>query len=226
MLQLFTLLHLVPSLAAIQAARVCLQHDNTLRSMLQCKRENDVIHYKHVPEDLPRLPEAKRLATATAYTLPPPSANVLGGVADLCFTQPVKANPDASIIGAYSNTATGATASTSGHVSQPPSSAHKQKPAAAENSSEGTACWRWLLVIIAAPLLLIVSLVGIIVWLVLLPLKICCCPVGMCAQLVWDSFEWLIKAPLRGLLWASGKPWKPGHAPSSPQKQHVLDATV
>ena len=188
--------------------------------MLQCKRENDTIYYKHVPEELPALPEPKRLATVTAYTLPPPSADVSGGVADLCFTQPTKSNQDVPAIGAYSNTAAGPTGTSPGAASQTPSSMKHETAAAESTSSEGTACWRWLLVVLAAPLLLIISLIGIVVWLILLPLKICCCPVGMCAQLVWDAFEWLIKAPLRGLLWASGKPWKPLQGSSSQQQNN------
>ena len=47
------------------------------------------------------------------------------------------------------------------------------------------------------------------VWLLLLPVKIFCCPVGLVLQLVYDVFEWLVKAPLRALLFASGKPWRP-----------------
>lgn len=54
-----------------------------------------------------------------------------------------------------------------------------------------------------------ISLVGVVVWLVLLPVKIVCCPVGCAVQLAWDVVEWVIKAPFRGLLWASGKPWRP-----------------
>lgn len=72
--------------------------------------------------------------------------------------------------------------------------------------------WRWLLVAIALPLLVVVSLVGVLVWLVLLPVKILCCPLGCAAQVLADVVEWVVKAPLRGLLWASGKPWQPAKA--------------
>ena len=64
-------------------------------------------------------------------------------------------------------------------------------------------------VFIAMPFLAIISLVGAVVWLVLLPLKCLCCPCGCAAQLLWSAVEWLLKAPFRALLWASGKPWKP-----------------
>ena len=64
-------------------------------------------------------------------------------------------------------------------------------------------------VFIAMPFLVIISLVGAIVWIILLPLKCLCCPIGCAAQLLWSAVEWLLKAPFRALLWASGKPWKP-----------------
>ena len=47
-------------------------------------------------------------------------------------------------------------------------------------------------------------------WILLLPLRCCCCPLGCVVQLLWNAVEWLLKAPLRAMLWASGKPWKPG----------------
>ena len=66
-----------------------------------------------------------------------------------------------------------------------------------------------LQVIVAMPFLAIISLVGAIVWVILLPIKCFCCPLGCAAQLLWSAVEWLLKAPFRALLWASGKPWKP-----------------
>lgn len=50
--------------------------------------------------------------------------------------------------------------------------------AAAPPEEESASCWRWLLVILAMPVLVILSVVGIVVWLVLLPVKIICCPIG------------------------------------------------
>ena len=47
---------------------------------------------------------------------------------------------------------------------------------------------------------------GLVLWLVLLPVKIICCPLGCVVQLLFNVVEYLLKAPLRGLLWASGKP--------------------
>ena len=110
-------------------------------------------------------------------------------------------------------------------ASQPGQSDGSQQAGVSDDQGGGnTACWRWLLVIVALPLLAIISVVGIVVWIVLLPLKCFCCPIGMVAQLIWDVFEWLIKAPLRGLLWASGKPWKPMQA-SKFEKQHSQKTT-
>jgi len=63
--------------------------------------------------------------------------------------------------------------------------------------------------------------VGAIVWVLLLPLKCCCCPLGCAAQLLWNVVEWLLKAPLRALLWASGRPWKPR---PPPQLSHGVSA--
>jgi hypothetical protein len=70
-------------------------------------------------------------------------------------------------------------------------------------------CGRWALVALALPLLLAVSLLSALVWIMLLPLKVCCCPVGCAAGAVWAVVEWGLKAPARALLYASGKPWKP-----------------
>jgi hypothetical protein len=55
------------------------------------------------------------------------------------------------------------------------------------------------------PLLILVSLLGIIVWLLLLPFKLCCCclPCACAVQLMWNVMEYLIKAPLHGAIWAA-----------------------
>ena len=62
---------------------------------------------------------------------------------------------------------------------------HQELPAgrlcagAAEPQEEGkSSCFRWLLVIIAMPILAIISVVGLLIWIVLLPIKIICCPIG------------------------------------------------
>eukprot|EP00884_Botryococcus_braunii_P019025 jgi/Botrbrau1/5806/Bobra.0155s0028.1 len=58
------------------------------------------------------------------------------------------------------------------------------------------------------PILVIISLVGAIVWLVLLPVKIVCCPIGCAAQLVWNAVEWGLKGALPGA--SVGLPESPG----------------
>ena len=40
-------------------------------TLCQVRRENDIIYMKSVPRELPELPEGKRLAAATTFTLPP-----------------------------------------------------------------------------------------------------------------------------------------------------------
>ena len=66
----------------------------------------------------------------------------------------------------------------------------------------------WLLVIVAMPFLALFSLAGLVVWLVLLPVKIICCPIGCLIQIMADLVENVIKAPFKLLLYASGKPYK------------------
>jgi hypothetical protein len=63
-----------------------------------------------------------------------------------------------------------------------------------------------LVMVVCYPLLILVSLLGIIVWLLLLPLKLCCCclPCACAVQLMWNVVEYLIKAPLHGAIWAAG----------------------
>lgn len=173
-------------------------------AVLQCKGENDTIIYNHIPDELPGPPEPKRLATPTEYRLPAPSLAVSEGVASTCYIPNGAGVASASLAVDLPGTKQ--------LVASQPGQQPVEPQASAATGKEGTsdtACWRWLLVIIALPLLAIISLVGIVVWIVLLPLKCFCCPVGIIAQLVWDVIEWIIKAPLRGLLWASGKPWKP-----------------
>lgn len=189
---------------------------------MQCKRENDTIYYNHIPDELPSPPEPKRLVTPTEYQLAAPSLALSEGVASTCYAQSslgggsaslAPQQPGASIVGSKQFMAS--------QLGQPP--AELSTSATGHEGTTDTACWRWLLVIIALPLLAIISVVGVVVWIVLLPLKCCCCPVGMISQLVWDAFEWMIKAPLRGLLWASGKPWKP--TKTSNEKQNGKSAS-
>ena len=188
---------------------------------MQCKRENDTIFYNHIPDELPTPPEPKRLATPTEYQLPAPSMEAIEGTASACYAQSAQSPAAMQCLGSPADQLSVSHAGGNDIVASQPGQtvAHQQTSDLQSEGSSNTACWRWLLVIVALPLLAIISLVGIVVWIVLLPLKCCCCPVGMVAQLVWDAFEWLIKAPLRGLLWASGKPWKPRQTSKSEKQQ-------
>lgn len=85
---------------------------------------------------------------------------------------------------------------------------HSFKCAEVDTESEGkeaqSSCWRWLATWVAFPLLLIISLIGAIVWLVLLPFKLICCPCGMMLQTAWNIMERMLKAPLHAIQWAAG----------------------
>ncbi len=103
------------------------------------------------------------------------------------------------------------------------------KPGSSNGPPEGDggcSLCRCLVTAICMPLLVLVSLVGVVVWIVLLPFKccICCCPVACIAQLLWDVVEWLIKAPLRWAMWASGKPHQPRRYPGAEKQPRDVEA--
>ena len=68
---------------------------------------------------------------------------------------------------------------------------------------------RCLVLVLLMPILLLISVVGMLIWLLLLPVKCCCCPCGCLLQCVANAVEWLVKAPVRGVLWMTGSPWQP-----------------
>ena len=179
---------------------------------VQVERERSTIYYQHVSSEMPEMPPAKRIAVAAAWSLPLPASEVAEGAAS-CFevNRVQQAQAEATEAAAHPSEALLPAA-----TEQP---AQEKDGKGVKNRNDGKhqesspACWRWLLVIIAMPFLVIISILGLIVWLLLLPVKCFCCPCGCAIQLIYDAFEWLLKAPFRALLWASGKPWKPG-APS------------
>lgn len=67
-------------------------------------------------------------------------------------------------------------------LSQPSPAGEKQSAAAPQE--ENPACWRWLLVIIAMPFLAVLTVVGLVIWIILLPIKIICCPIGRLLPLI------------------------------------------
>ncbi|CAK0784762.1 hypothetical protein CVIRNUC_007966 [Coccomyxa viridis] len=167
------------------------QHD-------RAERDNKSVYFQHIPAaDTLAQTQPRRLVTATACVLPAPADLVNEALMEsFAEVPPDKANK-MSGVPAASATAAGKT-----EDSKPDEEPGKPQP-------KGGAWWQWLLVIVAMPFLAIISLVGAIVWVILLPVKCFCCPLGCAAQLLWSAVEWLLKAPFRALLWASGKPWKP-----------------
>ena len=180
--------------------------------LVQVERERSTIYYQHIATEMPEMPPAKRIAVAAAWSLPLPASEVAEGAAS-CFevNRVQKAQAEATEVAARPSEALLPAAS---ELPAQENDGKGMKNGNAGNHQESSpACWRWLLVIIAMPFLVLISLVGLIVWIVLLPVKCFCCPCGCAIQLIYNAFEWLLKAPFRALLWASGKPWKP-QAPS------------
>lgn len=176
-------------------------------TMAAAERDNKA-YMQHVPAQVPELPAAQRLVAVSPWTWPPPAPLLLDNRVEHCFVDAAKgqtAPASASVIpGTFDGTAKDQEGPAAGN-----GQAAADSGSANSSSNNGSEWWRWLLVFIAAPVLVVISLVGAIVWLVLLPLKCLCCPIGCAAQLAWDCVEWLMKAPFRAILWASGKPWRP-----------------
>eukprot|EP00803_Ostreobium_quekettii_P003877 evm.model.scf_167.18 EVM.evm.TU.scf_167.18 scf_167:116551-119421(-) len=154
--------------------------DRVTKIEAQCQKDNVSVYMQKVPDTLPELPEAKQLVSAIDYSLPPPEPSI-----------------DYSLFSCFDLT------QSSEHVVDV---VEEGKPVV--EKQEG-AWWRWLLAAFAIPFLVVASVLGMLVWIILLPVKLFCCPLGFAAQLMWDITEWVIKAPARVALWASGKPWKP-----------------
>jgi hypothetical protein len=172
----------------------------------EMRRENEAVHFQKVATELPSLPQPKRLAQLIAYS-PPDTAKTTTSVVvgiESAFNAKVQdaGEGDGGDIKGYNNND--------------------------DNNGCGSclcSTFRWLLFLVALPLLLIVSLVGMVVWLILLPLKLCCCPCGCALHLVADVVEYVIKAPLRMMLFASGKPcksWRDGDGEEKKQGKRWL----
>ena len=104
------------------------------------RRENETIYFQPIPGAAPPLPPPKRLVAPVAFALPPPAPSLRDGTL---------AGFDAAAIALPA-----AAAGTQGGAAGGDADEHAQ---------QGCLFCRWLLVIIAAPLLLLVSLVGIVV---------------------------------------------------------------
>lgn len=195
------------------------RHDEGLADKLadvqrRMKREADMVYFQAMASSLPQLPSPRRLVSPLPYALPPPAAQLSEGVLD-CFQAPPP--PPAAPAGA---------AAAGGGVGATPAGAAVVSGAAApaagapagEEQQPGCSCWRWTIFLIVTPLLLAISLVGVVVWVVLLPVKIMCCPVGCLVQMLYNVVEVLVKMPLRWASWAAGKPWERAPPPQAAVK--------
>ncbi len=70
----------------------------------------------------------------------------------------------------------------------------------------GSSCLRWTAACVCMPLLALISVLGALVWVLLLPCKLICCPCGALLQAAWNVMEWMLKAPLHAIQWAAGDP--------------------
>ncbi|GMH32323.1 hypothetical protein BSKO_00157 [Bryopsis sp. KO-2023] len=171
-------------------------------STAKAEKDNHGVYLQQMPELLPEMPESKRLVKQEEFVFPPPDSTISrDGFAKVDWKTSTegKVTPGYEIV---KGTEAGA-----GKTEEGGDASSSPKPAA---------WWRWLIVFLTIPLLAVVTLLGVIVWIVLLPVKFICCPIGCAAQMLWNVVEWLIKAPLRVAMWASGKPWKPESVPQAP----------
>ncbi|KAK9828236.1 hypothetical protein WJX74_004986 [Apatococcus lobatus] len=164
------------------------------------KQENDRILFQHIPTDMPAMVAPKRLTALQPFELP---SAALEPIALEAFTS---APPAPSPAQAQS-------APVISPITQPlqapqEASAPVSQATPRQQHSPAGNCLRWLLVIIAFPILAILSIIGIVIWIILLPIKIICCPVGCLLQIMANAIEYLVKAPFKALMWASGKPWQ------------------
>eukprot|EP00898_Chlorokybus_atmophyticus_P004408 jgi/Chlat1/4969/Chrsp32S08946 len=192
---------------------------NALRDF---ERQNSIIYFAKVPAVPPELGAARRVAKEEPYFLPQHDARwTLDLVGSVNAAQGSATAPSAPahVVLNVSNGATSeapAAQSVMGTVAPPASapapSAPKpdieagKKPAADAEKQEKKkefSCWRCLLLCIASPALLLISLIGIVIWILLLPVKIICCPIGCVAQLVVNVFEEVVKLPFKALEWAA-----------------------
>ena len=190
------------------------RHDEQLEMKLadvqrRMKREAEMVHFQAAATTLPPLPPPKRLVSPLPFAMPPAAADA--AELAVCFPA-VSLAPPAAVGSAGAGGAHGvtpaATAAAAAAAAAPPAAA-----AAPDTADQGCSCFRWALFLVAAPLLLVLSALGVVVWILLLPVKIICCPIGCAAQIIANAVEHLVKAPLQWMYWASGKPWERAPAP-------------
>ena len=205
--------------------------------MVRCVKDNQGVYLQLVPSKLPPWPVARRLVAPLPFQLPDPSPSVTPEVAAALIAvaagrevpslitekAPFEATAAAAAgerdYTASTNTAAAAVASATAAALVSNDATAAGGSSSSHSSSSGCSFCRCLVCALVYPLLLLVSLVGCVVWLVLLPFKVCCCcccPVAMVLQLTWDVVEWGVKAPLRGALWAAGQEWRPQKGAAGP----------
>lgn len=145
------------------------------------KADNDTVYYQKVPKELPALPDERRVVSAIPFVLPPPAPLVKEGVLH-CFKSDVAK----------------ASSENNGKLGHENSEMHQSRVA--------FSLWRWLLFIVVAPLLMILSIIGMLIWVLLLPLKCFCAPCGMALQAMSSAVLGLVKLPLKGVMYANGTP--------------------
>lgn len=165
------------------------------KAVATAEEDNSKVYFKPIPKEIPEMPIPKRLVALIPFAFPSPDTTV-------DRTSALKADWKVSLISPGPSVGVEITEDLDGD-----SKAQGEGSSPAE--SKESAWWRWLLIIFAAPLLFVITVLGIIVWILLLPVKVFCCPIGCAAQILWSVVEWFVKAPLRAILWASGKPWAP-----------------
>lgn len=148
------------------------------------------------------LPTGQRLAKAAPYNFPKPDAAFVQGLAR--WTGGGGLTPPAA-----QHMAPGPPGALAGAKVAPAGAATPAAPVQASGNHADDAgcpsCVRWLLFCIAAPLLVIVSVAGMLLWVLFLPIRLLCPLCGCPMYALVSAVEALIKMPLRAMLWASSK---------------------
>jgi hypothetical protein len=187
------------------------------KNQQQLKRDNDKVFLQPIPSEVPPLPEGTCLVSALPYSLPQPAAAVKEGVVERCFVAgppppaaPTQAAVAAGVDGAAVAAGAGAGADAAGQGSAPvgasaPGVAAQPGGKGEEVEQQGCSCCRVVVVAICSPILALLWLLGALIWVLLLPLKCCfpCC--GFPLQWAADAVLWLMRAPARGLMYATGE---------------------
>ncbi|GAB4819023.1 hypothetical protein N2152v2_006069 [Parachlorella kessleri] len=178
-------------------------------SQLRMKKENDAVFFQKPPQQLPEAPAPKRLVAPVPYALPQAAPGVKEGVASLAAAPAGAVAVEIQGPAVHGPAAAASKTDEAGPAAATAAAPPQEHQEAKQEQGCCTSTLRWLIFLIAFPLVVLLSAVGIVIWIVLLPLKIICCPIGFLVQIIANVVEYMVKAPLRLLLWANGKPWEP-----------------